>query len=492
VKKKAALNIISNTFLRRFLMKRSLLLFSLICSLPVISVQAQPLDSSSREVLQKVSSGFVGISKKATPAVVFIESQVEQTAHTMRQPQRDPFDSFHDDFFRHFFSFPFQSDGSKKGDLSRGSGFIVSQDGFILTNNHVVENASKVMVTLHDGRKLQAKVMGTDPQTDLAVIKVEGKEFPHLELGDSEALEVGEWAIAIGNPFGLQATLTVGVVSAKGRSQLHIADFEDFIQTDAAINPGNSGGPLLNIDGHVIGVNTAIASASGGYMGIGFAIPSNMAKLIMKQLIENGTVTRGFLGVVLQPIDSDIASFYGLERPYGALVTEVVKDSPAEEAGLNQEDIILRFNDETVENINSFRNAVSLMAPNTKLKMEVLRNGKRKTLYAKIRQAESSSTNHSPVEQLGLAVQELTPEVAKKYGYSQDKGVIISKVMPGTPAEMANLKPGSLILAVSRKKVSTVEEFQKSIAAAQKEGRVLLMVQQGDVARFVALHFEEG
>jgi serine protease Do len=476
-------------------MKRWVLYCSLVCTLPFTAIQGQPLDNSSREALQNVSNGFVGISKQATPAVVFIESQVEQTAQTMRRPnqpmQRDPFDSFQEDFLRHFFHFPFQSEGSK-GDLSRGSGFIVSKDGYILTNNHVVENANKVMVTLTDGKKLQAKVIGTDPQTDLAVIKIEGKDFPYLELGDSEALEVGEWAIAIGNPFGLQATLTVGVVSAKGRSQLHIADFEDFIQTDAAINPGNSGGPLLNIDGKVIGVNTAIASASGGYMGIGFAIPSSMAKLIMQQLIDKGIVTRGFLGVVLQPIDSDIASFYGLERPYGAMVTEVVENSPAEEAGLNQEDIILSYNGETVENINSFRNAVSLMAPDTKLKLDILRNGKKKTLNVKIRQAENKEEKHSPVEQLGLSVQELTPEIAKKYGYGQEKGVIISKIIPGSPAEMASLKAGSLILAVNRKKVFTVEEFQKEIAGAKKEGRVLLMVQQGDVARFVALHFDEG
>lgn len=476
---------------------RQVLLFSLALAMPFSPLAGETIDPKSQETLKQISRGFVGISKQATPAVVFVESQVEQTAQTLQQrgqpiPHDNPFDQFQDDILRHFFRFPFQSDGPKRGGgVSRGSGSLVSKDGYILTNNHVIENASKVMVTLHDGKKIQAKIIGTDPQTDLAVIQIPGNNYPFLELGDSEALEVGEWAIAIGNPFELQASVTVGVISAKGRSQLQIADFEDFIQTDAAINPGNSGGPLLNIDGKLIGVNTAIASASGGYMGIGFAIPSNMAKRIMGQLIEKGSVTRGYLGVVLQQIDDDIASFYGLEHTKGALITEVTKDSPAEKAGLQQEDIILSYNGEVVESINSFRNAVSLMPPETTLKLVVLRNGKKTEIKAKIQQAKVAGENYSPVEQLGLAVQELTPEVAKKFGYSQDKGVVISKIFPSTPAEMANLKPGSLILAVNRKRVHSVEEFSEAIQKAQKEGRVLLMVQQGDVSRFVALHFEE-
>ncbi|MCP5470029.1 MAG: DegQ family serine endoprotease [Chlamydiales bacterium] len=477
-------------------MKRFLILITFICT----SLFAD------EALLREISKGFAEVAQNAIPAVVYIESQTAQTSATLRPrqgPFENPFEYFNDDFFNRFFGFPFQSDEgesdtviyrvdrTRKGNNARGSGFIVSPDGLIITNNHVVENSSKVMVTLNDGRKMQAEVVGTDPQTDVAVIKIDETNLPYLKMGDSNELNVGDWTIAIGNPFGLQASLTVGVVSAKGRSQLQIADFEDFIQTDAAINPGNSGGPLLNVKGEVIGVNTAIASASGGYMGIGFAIPSVMVVQIKDQLVKDGEVTRGFLGVTLQPIDSDLAKFYHLDRPKGALVTDVVKDSPAEKAGLQQEDIILAYDSKPIENINAFRNAVSLMPPGTKVKLQINRDGKTKEITVVIAQAPGSAMGpDSPVEKLGLRVQTLTPEMASQLGITEEKGVVITQVDPDTPASMASLKPGSIILAVNRKKVSTAEEFTAAIAQAAKEGRVLLMVRQGEAVRFVALHFE--
>jgi len=266
----------------------------------------------------------------------------------------------------------------------QGSGFIISKDGYILINNHVVGDADLIKVKLSDGREFKAKVIGTDPQSDVAVIKIDATNLPVLRLGDSDKLEVGEWVIAIGNPFGLSQTVTVGVVSAKGRSRIGINDYEDFIQTDAAINPGNSGGPLVNIHGEAVGMNTAIFSRSGGYMGIGFAIPINMAKAIKDQLLKKGKVTRGWLGVVIQDIDEELAKSFGLEKTEGVLIAEVSEGSPAEKAGLKQGDIILRLNGKKVDDLGELRNKIALTAPGTKVKLEVLRENKRRTIQVTI------------------------------------------------------------------------------------------------------------
>jgi len=451
---------------------------------------------NNEALLKQISKGFSNVAKSATPAVVYIESQgVEKTQEisTRKTPSENPFDYFNDDFFNRFFGFPFEKKQPKSSETVRGSGFLISKDGFIVTNNHVVENANKVNVTLQNGDKVVATVIGSDPKTDLAVIKIEGNDYPFLPFGDSDQLEVGDWAIAIGNPFGLQTSLTVGVVSAKGRSQLHIADFEDFIQTDAAINPGNSGGPLLNVEGEVIGVNTAIVSGSGGYMGIGFAIPSNMVKQIVGQLINDGEVTRGFLGVTLQPIDADLATFYKLKKPQGALVTDVVKGSPADLGGLKQEDIIIGYNGFTVENLSGFRNHVSLMQPGSKLKLRVVRDGKEIELSMNIIQQPSDKAapahTNIPSQKLGIQVQELTPELSQKLGFVDVQGVVITQVTPGSPAAASAIKPGSLIMAVNRQKISNLAEFSTAIHEAAKEGKVVLMIRQGDAIRIVALRF---
>jgi serine protease Do len=459
-----------------------------------ISAYCEELSNGNEALLKQISKGFSKVAKEATPAVVYIESQAaepEEKQVGRKGPYENPFDFFGDDFFNRFFGFPFDQKPSKKSETVRGSGFLISKEGYIVTNNHVVEKANKVNVTLNGGKKVMASVVGTDPKTDLAVIKIEGDEHPFLKFGNSDTLEVGDWAIAIGNPFGLQATLTVGVVSAKGRSQLHIADFEDFIQTDAAINPGNSGGPLLNVEGEVIGVNTAIVSGSGGYMGIGFAIPSNMAQAIVSQLIKEGQVTRGFLGVTLQQIDNDLAGFYKMKKVQGALVTDVVKDSPADVAGLKQEDIILSYNGAQVENLTTFRNYVSLLSPGSKLKLKVFRDGKEFDVNVTIAQLsdEIVSASNGTLQKLGLQVQDITPDFAQKYGITEGKGVVITQVDPRSPAGEAALKPGSLILAVNRQKVSNVTEFLAAVNEAAKEGRVLLMIKQGEVIRVVALKF---
>lgn len=472
-----------------------MLLRNLIVLVLVVSpfqMHATEATPTNKEILNKqICSGFSCVAKKAIPAVVYIESSGGSGRETIsKKPQENPFEYFQDDFFNRFFGFP-NPEESKKKETVRGSGFFVTKDGYIMTNNHVVENASKVMVTMTNGKKVVAQVIGTDPKTDLAIIKVDEKNASMLSFGDSDALEIGEWAVAVGNPFGLEASVTVGVVSAKGRNQLNITDFEDFIQTDAAINPGNSGGPLLDIEGNVIGINTAIVSGSGGYIGIGFAIPSNMAKRIMDQLIKNGTVTRGFLGVTLQPIDSDLAQFYKLEKLHGAMVTDVLKDSPAEKAGLKQEDIILSYNNAPVESLGGFRNAVSLMAPGSQLTLKVLRDGKTQKIDVTITAVPAEVVQPtSKVHKLGMKVQNLTPEIAEQLGYGAEKGVLVASVSDGLPAALAAIRPGSLILSVNRKKVTTVDEFNAAMAESEKEGAVLLLVRQGDATRFIALHLE--
>lgn len=450
-------------------------------------------ETKKEEAFNRISRGFSHVAKDATPAVVYIETKCERkrpALHAKKGPHENPFNFFEDDFFKRFFNFP--QNEQEKTETVKGSGFFISEDGYIVTNNHVVENACKVQVLLQNGQKVKAKVIGSDPGSDLAVIKIEGTGHPKLPFADSDKIEVGDWAIACGNPFGLQATVTVGVVSAKGRSQLNITDFEDFLQTDAAINPGNSGGPLLNVDSQVIGVNTAIVSGSGGYMGIGFAIPSNMAKRIVEQLISDGSVTRGFLGVTLQPIDSDLAQFYQIDGVYGALVTEVAKDSPADTGGLQQEDVITKFNDQKVESIGNFRNTVSLMAPGSKLALKVIRNGKEIELKMQVGTAPSDKKlEHLPVEQLGLMVQELDSEKKEKLNYQDYEGVLVVKVIPDSPADHAGIKAGSLIVAVNKKKVLNISEFTKELQKAREEQtKVLLMIRQGEHVRFISLNFD--
>ena len=297
-----------------------------------------------------------------------------------------------------------------------------------MTNYHVVRDATKIAVDLNDKnhKELQATLVGGDPQTDIAILKVEGKDFPYLKFGNSEEVEVAEWVMAIGNPFQLEASVSVGVISAKGRNNLQISDLEDFLQTDAAINPGNSGGPLLDLDGHVIGMNTAIVSRSGGYMGIGFAIPSTILKTVQNQLIQNGEVTRGFLGVSLQDIDRDMAEALHMKHAEGALVAEVIKDSPAAKAGIEQGDIILEINGSHVKNSSTLRNEVLLSPPGETIKLKVNRSGKIMDIDVKIGEYEQKRAVMSDLaKKLGLEVQTLSPEIASQYGYKEDEGVVI-------------------------------------------------------------------
>jgi serine protease Do len=469
-------------------------LAAVTCTLPLCpSYAASQTEEACTCSPKQTSKAFTAAAKKSIPAVVFIKVQSstpDQDEGGYPYGYQNPYDFNGDDFFNRFFGMPFHGGPPQKPQpqFSQGSGFLVSADGYILTNAHVVKGADKITAVLNDGREIDATLIGADPQTDIAIIKIEGKQFPFLPMGDSEEIDIGEWVIAIGSPFQLEASVTVGVVSAKGRQNLKITDFEDFIQTDAAINPGNSGGPLLNLEGDVIGINTAIVSRSGGYMGIGFAIPSNMAKNIMAQIIDKGSVTRGFLGVSLQPVDKDIADAFNLPKPEGALISEVIKDSPADKAGLKQGDIIIEYNKIAIKSLQSFRNEISLMNPGSNVNLKVNRKGQILAITVTLGTSNNTlATGGNVIQKLGMEIDNLTDDLSKQLGYTQgEKGVVITKIKPGSTAAMAGLRPGFLIQAVNHKKVTNVEEFNEALDQPENN-RILLLVRQGNVTRFYSI-----
>jgi len=479
----------SKTCSRYFVISVSLLLLLFITSLPCLAQ-----DDNSIDAIRQMGKAFAKIAENASPAVVGIKTEKTVT-QSYQSPFGDQFDPFGDDFFDYFFrrQSPRQRSPQREYHQSaQGSGFIISVDGYILTNNHMVENAEKVTIKLGDGRDFEAKIIGTDPDSDVAVVKIDANNLPILELADSDTLEVGEWILAIGNPFGLSHTVTAGIVSAKGRSGVGLTTYEDFIQTDAAINPGNSGGPLLNLDGKVVGINTAIVSRSGGNIGIGLAIPINMAKVVYDQLLDSGTVTRGFLGVTIQDLTADLADSFGLKKDTkGVLIPEVSKDSAAEKAGLKQGDVIVEFDGQPVEKANVLQNRVAMLKPGTKVKVVVLRDGKRETLTVKLgkrpSEDEIASTRPDALGQLGLSVQELTGDLAERFGYQGLSGVIISQVEAGSLAERAGIKRGMLIIEVNRTQISNTKEFNKAIEQASKADAVLLLINNGQYNQFVVL-----
>lgn len=466
-----------------------------ICTVSCLLLQQLPAvdNACSCDIseLKKTSKAFVMVGKKALPAVVFIKAQTTASVFANNPSLEDydnPFDYFSDEFFRRFFgSTP---KGQPIPQITGGSGCIVSPDGYILTNNHVIKDANQITIVLNSGEEYEAKVIGTDPRTDLAVLKIEAKNLPYLSFGNSDELEVGEWVIAIGSPFTLQATLTVGVVSAKGRQNLKITDLEDFIQTDAAINPGNSGGALLDLDGNIVGINTAIASPSGGYMGVGFAIPSNMAKHVMNQIISNGSVKRGFIGVQLQSVDKEIAEALGLEKSEGLAVTEVVPGSAGDKAGLQQGDIIIALNGSAVKSGGSFKNEIALMEPGQEITLKVIRKNETKEIKLTLDKAPEETISAEAFS-LGIEVQELkdvAPDILKNFGYSKDsEGVMIAKIKRGSLGERAGLKPGMLILQINQKPVKNQKDFQEAMQSSKDKKHLLLLVRFQGVTHFITI-----
>ncbi len=401
------------------------------------------------------------------------------------QGQKDPFR----DFFERFFGDQVPREFEQKG---LGSGVIISKDGYILTNNHVVSDADEIQVKLSDKENYTGKVVGRDPNTDLALVKIEpSRDFPAAVLGDSDRLRVGDWVIAIGNPFGLEHTVTAGIVSAKGRV-IGSGPYDDFIQTDASINPGNSGGPLFNLQGEVVGINTAIV-ASG--QGIGFAIPVNMAKEELSQLKEKGKVTRGWLGVQIQGWEPGLAQKFGLKEERGALVGRVMEGEPAEKAGIQKGDVILEVEGHPIKDTRDLLNTVARLQPGQKVKVVVLREGKEKTLSVGLGErpgdVETAGQPTQPKEdRLGLTVQDIPAEMAEQMGLEKPEGVLVSAVKPGSPAAKAGLQRGDLIHEMEHQQVRNAQDYHKILSKGGKES-VLVWIQRGKARRYVVVHPKE-
>ncbi|MEJ5331039.1 MAG: DegQ family serine endoprotease [Desulfobaccales bacterium] len=445
---------------------------------------AGPVPESFSELAQKVGPAVVNIS---TEKVVKGRDRMREFFGPMPFPgPGGPGDPFRDFFERFFGDGPHPRDFKQR---SLGSGFIIDPKGLIITNNHVIEGADKIKIKLAGGKEYQATVKGRDPKTDLALLQITANgPFPSLTLGDSDAIKVGDWVIAVGNPFGLGHTVTQGIISAKGRV-IGAGPYDNFLQTDAAINPGNSGGPLLNLKGEVIGINTAIVAAG---QGIGFAIPSNLAKSIIPQLMEKGKVTRGMLGVQVQVVTAELAKSFGLSEPMGALVAEVRPGTPAEKAGIKRGDIIIEFNGQPIKEMNELPRLVAATAPGTKATVKVLRDGKEKTFSLTVTElVDEPGTPGGPApeaeELAGLSVEDLTPALARRFGLRETKGAVVTRVAPGSPAAEAGLRPGDLILEVNGGAVQSAADFQRLISRVEKGSVARLLIKRQTHTLFITL-----
>jgi serine protease Do len=446
-----------------------------------VSISSVPAAETSGEV--SFVNGFTSVAKRVLPTVVNIAS-----SKIVRSPGQGPLSPFFSDpFFRQFFGDQFRMPREQR-ERSLGSGVIVSLSGYVLTNNHVVEGATEIKVSLSDGREVTASIAGTDPKTDIAVLKIDAKDMPAAVLGDSSKAQVGEFVLAIGNPFGVGQTLTMGVISATSRGGLGIEDYEDFIQTDAAINPGNSGGALVNVRGELIGINTAILSSGGGSQGVGFAVPVNMAREVMDQVLKNRRVVRGWLGVVVQPVTPAMMKAFGLSGGIrGALVSDVMSESPAARAGLARGDIILDFNGESLTDSRTLSLKVSRMAPGTAVRLKVLREGRERELSVTLgelpakRETIGQATGSTGEPERGLTVEPLTPDVLNELHLPPNtQGVLISDVEPGSVAAEAGLRRGDIIQEVDRRPVANVAQFEKAVLNARNQSMLLLINRGGD------------
>ena len=432
---------------------------------------------------------LIAIAKKVKPAVVNI-SIVKTTA-----PRRSPFPHnpfFDDPFFRKFFGERFREERRqepRRRQQGMGSGVIVNPDGYIVTNSHVVAEGDEIQVVLGDQRKFEAKLIGTDPKTDLAIVKIEASDLPFLSWGDSSTLEVGEMVVAVGNPFGLNQTVTMGIISAVGRTGVGLADYEDFIQTDAAINPGNSGGALVNLQGELIGINTAIFTRSGGYMGIGFAIPSNMAKGVARSLKSHGKVVRGWLGVSIQDLTPDLAKQFEATDTKGALVTDVLEDSPAEDARFQRGDIIREYDGRAVENSTKLRTYVAETSPETKVSVGILREGKQRRLDVVIGQMPKDLAGLGEVGTVGErhALSGLTVESAASESSSDDTGVLVMKVQPDSRAARAGIRKDDVILEINRMTIKDVDDFDRVTSRLGEDDSVLMLLRRGRSTLFLSI-----
>jgi serine protease Do len=474
----------------------TILFSALLMTIPFVGFSKEEIAASKKNKSEQPFPAFTQIAKQAMPATVFIKATINSQPLSGFDLQ-NPFDSFGDDIFRRFFGF---NNGNglqqmpQQPQVAGGSGFFVSADGYIVTNYHVVKDASKITIVLNDGREFPATVSGSDSRTDLAVLKIDETKLPYLTFGDSDELEIGEWVVAIGSPFALESSLTVGVVSAKGRQDLGISSLEDFIQTDAVINPGNSGGPLLNLSGQVIGVNTAILSRNGGCMGIGFSIPSHMVQHVIDQIMNSGGVHRTYLGVIPQQIDKELADALGLDKLDGVLISDVMKDSPAAKGGLQQGDIILQYNDKAAKSVSKFRNDIALMDPGQIINLKVLRKNSPMDLKIALGvQNESEATLAEMTQKIGIEVENATPEMASRLNLPAETiGVVITKVQPGSPAHLAGLKSGFMITGVAMqgnepKIVKNTAEFDAALKEVSQRKHIILIVRHQNYQRYYTI-----
>jgi serine protease Do len=445
---------------------------------------------------------FADLAEKLLPSVVNISTtQVIEGREGPQMPQLPPGSPF-EDFFKEFFDRNQPQQRSRRA-TSLGSGFIISNDGYVVTNNHVIADADEISVILQDDTRLKAELIGRDPKTDLAVLKVKSDtKLPAVDFGNSNKSRVGDWVVAIGNPFGLGGTVTAGIISARGRD-INAGPYDDFFQTDASINRGNSGGPMFNLKGEVIGINTAIFSPSGGSVGIGFAIPSSTAEPVIKQLIKSGRVKRGWLGVHIQAVTEEIAETLGLKKAEGALVASVIEDSPAAKAGIKSGDVILEFDDKPVREMRSLPRIVAETEVDKPVKMEIWRDGDDKTLSVSVGELKedakvakrgssggSSPTGELRIEELELTLAAITEKTRERFKLKKDaKGVVVTKVDAEGPAGQKEIRPGDVIIEVSQKEVVAPVEVRERISNAKKAGRksVLLHLEGQNGLRFVAV-----
>jgi serine protease Do len=456
-------------------------------------------DAEAPLALRQLDEAFVQVAEMATPSVVNIKSSKKESSGPMGSDlepffRSPPFRDFFggEDFFKRFKKDPRHSEGFRSEGM--GSGVVVSEDGHILTNSHVVKDFDEITVTLVDKRSFKAKVIGADQESDIAVIKIEAAGLPVAKFGDSSKIRVGEIVMAVGNPFGFNRTVTSGIVSATGRSNVGIIGYEDFIQTDAAINPGNSGGPLININGEVIGINTAIATRSGGYQGIGFAIPANSAKFIMDDLVKEGKVRRGLLGVNIQDLDESLAKSFGAPGTNGALVSQVILDSAAEKAGIKAGDIILKFNGETVTGAANLKNLVGREKPGATAKLTIYREKKTfdvdLTIGERTQKALASAAPSTPTEtsnELGVELENVPAAMAEKMGLKEGEGVRIKEITkPDGSGNKMGLRVGDVVLEVDGKPVSDAAAFNKAVTEAKSNGLIRLKIQRGTAKVFLA------
>jgi serine protease Do len=450
---------------------------------PTIAADGAPVN------LGNFANGFSSVLKPALPAVVNIRS-----SKVVKAQGRNGASPFNDPFFRQFFGDQFgQRNPQAQREQSLGSGVIITGDGTVLTNNHVIDGASDIKVYLNDKREFKATLVGTDPKTDIAVLKIDAKDLPTLPLGNSSTLQVGDLIFAIGDPFGIGETATMGIVSAKGRGGLGIENYEDFIQTDAAINPGNSGGAMIDLHGNLVGINTAILTGgSGGNQGVGFAIPINLARNVLDQIRAHGKVVRGYMGVFIQDVTPEMAKQFRLNETRGALIGDVSADTPGARAGLKRGDVILAVNGQEVNGANQLRLEISQTPPGTLVKLKLWRDGKAQDTNLTLGELPETAEKISQGEEGGGAlegvdVEDVTPEIAKQLNLrAGTHGVVVTSVDPSSAAGSQGLRQGDVIQEVNHKPVTNVEEYRHAMASAEKQS-VLLLVNRGGVTNFIAV-----